>query len=192
MKIRTAVLIAAAAMAASTLAPSGAEAQWRRGRQHYTTSRERAPEQTISYMLGVAVLDDGFTVDSVARPWAVRLDAPIIGRIITGELGLSGLSTKTALGGRERFLIPEAQIQLQLPLGPFRPYVGIGGGYVLGRRQTGAALEGNTSVVSSSLGLRTFLAGDRLTLNIEGRGRQYGRDEHWTSAEFTAGVGIRY
>ena len=191
MTIRTAVLIAGAVVAASTIAPSGVQAQWRRGRQHYS-SRDRAPEQTISYMVGVAVLDDGFTVDSVARPWAVRLDAPIIGRIITGELGLSGLSTKTAVGGRERFLIPEAQIQLQLPLGPFRPYVGIGGGYVLGRQQTGAALEGNMSVVSSSLGLRTFLAGDRLTLNIEGRGRQYGRDEHWTSAEFTAGVGVRF
>ena len=188
MTTRT-LLLTAAALATASLAPLTAEAQWHRGRQHYSSAE---PEQSISYMVGYAVLDDGVSVDSLARPWAVRLDAPIIGRFITGEMGLSGLSTKTNAGGRERFLIPEAQIQLQLPLGPFRPYVGIGGGYVLGRQNTGAALEGNMSVISSSIGLRTLLAGDRLMLNVEGRGRQYGRDETWTSAEFTAGVGIRF
>jgi hypothetical protein len=189
MRTRTLLLTAAALSAAATLAPLTAEAQWHRGRQHYASAE---PEQMISYMVGYAVLDDGVSVDSLARPWAVRLDAPIVGRFITGEIGLSGLSTKTDIGGRERFLIPEAQIQLQLPLGPFRPYVGIGGGYVLGRQNTGAALEGNMSVISTSIGLRTFLAGDRLTLNVEGRGRQYGRDETWTSGEFTAGVGVRF
>ena len=190
MKNRNVVLTVAALAAAAALAPSSAQAQWRRGRQH--RSSPHTSEQTISYMVGYGILDDGIVVDSMARPWAVRLDAPIIGRIITGELGLGGMSTKNGFGGRERFLIPEAQIQLQLPLGPFRPYVGIGGGYVLGRQNTGAALEGNMSVISSSIGLRTFLAGDRLSLNIEGRGRQYGRDERWTSGEFTAGVGLRF
>lgn len=189
MGTRTLLLTAAALATASTIVSRAAEAQWHRGRQHYQSS---APEQTISYMVGYGVLDDGISVDSLARPWAVRLDAPIVGRFITGEIGLGGISTKTDVGSRERFLIPEAQLQLQLPLGPFRPYVGLGGGYVLGRQNTGAALEGNMSMISTSIGLRTFLAGDRLTLNIEGRGRQYGRDETWTSAEFTAGVGVRF
>jgi opacity protein-like surface antigen len=189
MTTRTLVLGGAVLVAASMSVSSSAEAQWRRGRQHYT---ESASEQTISYMVGYAILDDGVSVDSLARPWGVRIDAPIAGRILVGEVGLSGLSTKTDIGGRERFLIPEGQIQLQLPLGPFRPYVGIGGGYVIGRHDTGAALEGNMSVISTSIGLRTFLAGDRLTLNVEGRGRQYGRDEQWTSGEFTAGVGVRF
>jgi hypothetical protein len=189
MTTRTLVLAVATFAVVGVLAPRSAEAQWRRGRQHYT---ERASEQTISYMVGYAVLDDGVTVDSLARPWAVRVNAPILGRVLTGEIGLSGLSTKTGFGGRERFLIPEAQLQLQLPLGPFRPYVGIGGGYVIGRQNTGAALDGNMSVLSTSIGLRTYLAGDRLVLNVEGRGRQYGRDEGWTSGEFTAGFGFRF
>jgi hypothetical protein len=189
MTTRTLLLTAAALATASTIVPSTARAQWHRGRQHYESS---PPEQTISYMVGYAVLDDGISVDSLARPWAVRLNAPIVGRFLAGEIGLSGISTKTDIGGRERFLIPEAQLQLQLPLGPFRPYVGLGGGYVLGRENTGAALEGNMSVISTSLGLRTLLAGDRLTLNVEGRARQYGRDETWTSGEFTAGVGVRF
>jgi len=189
MTTRTFLLTAAAITAVSTIAPVTAEAQWHRGRQHYESSTS---EQTISYMVGYGILDDGISVDSLARPWAVRLNAPIIGRFITGEIGLGGISTKTDIGGRERFLLPEAQLQLQLPLGPFRPYVGLGGGYVLGRQNTGAALEGNMSMISTSIGLRTFLAGDRLTLNVEGRGRQYGRDETWTSGEFTAGVGVRF
>ena len=189
MTTRTLLLTAAALATAVTFVPLTADAQWHRGRQHHESS---APEQTISYMVGYAILDDGISADSVARPWAVRLNAPIAGRFITGEIGLSGISTKTDVGGRERFLIPEAQLQLQLPLGPFRPYVGLGGGYVLGRENTGAALEGNMSVISTAIGLRTFLAGDRLTLNVEGRARQYGRDETWTSGEFTAGVGVRF
>jgi opacity protein-like surface antigen len=189
MKTRTLVLTAAAIVAASSTLSSSAEAQWRRGQQHYS---KPDPEQTVSYMVGYAILDDGVSVDSLARPWAIRLDAPILDRIIVGEIGMSGISTTTNVGGRERFLIPEAQLQLQLPVGPFRPYVGIGGGYVLGRQNTGSALSGNVSVVSASLGLRTFLAGDRLTLNVEGRGRQYGHDDTWTSGEFTAGVGIRF
>ena len=189
MTTRTLLLAVAVFATTGTLAPRDMQAQWRRGRQHHVA---RAPEQTISYMVGYAVLDDGFIVDSLARPWAVRLNAPIIGRVLTGEIGVGGISTKTDIGGRERFVIPEAQLQLQLPLGPFRPYVGIGGGYVIGRQNTGAALEGNMSVLSTAIGLRTYLAGDRLVLNLEGRGRQYGRDEAWTSGEFTAGFGLRF
>ena len=190
MTTRTVLLTAAALATASSFVPSTVHAQWHRGRQHYESSS--SSEQMISYMVGYGVLDDGISVDSLARPWAVRLGAPIVGRFITGEIGLGGISTKTDIGGRERFLLPEAQLQLQLPLGPFRPYVGLGGGYVLGRQNTGAALEGNMSMISTSIGLRTYLAGDRLTLNVEGRGRQFGRDESWTSAEFTAGVGVRF
>ena len=189
MNTRTLLLTAATIVVASSMVSSSAEAQWRRGQQHYS---KPDPEQTISYMVGYAVLDDGVSVDSLARPWAIRLDAPILDRIIVGEIGMSGISTTTNVGGREQFLIPEAQLQLQLPVGPFRPYVGIGGGYVLGRQNTGSALAGNVSVISASLGLRTFLAGDRLTLNVEGRGRQYGHDDTWTSGEFTAGFGVRF
>lgn len=189
METRTLILAAATMVVASSIASSTAEAQWRRGQQHYSAPE---PEQTISYMVGYAVLDDGISVDSLARPWAIRLDAPILNRILVGEIGMSGISTTTDVGGRARFLIPEAQLQLQLPIGPFRPYVGIGGGYVIGRQDTGSALSGNVSVVSASVGLRTFLAGNRLTLNVEGRGRQYGQDDTWTSGEFTAGFGIRF
>jgi hypothetical protein len=94
---------------------------------------------------------------------------------------------------REHFVIPEGEVQLQVPLGPFRPYFGLGGGWVAGHENTGAALEGNTSMVTAALGMRTFLAGDKLTLNLEGRGRRYGSEaDNRTGAEITGGIGIRF
>ena len=65
MTTRTLMFAVAAFATIELLAPAAAEAQYRRGRQHYSP---RAPEQTISYMVGYAVLDDGLSVDSLARP----------------------------------------------------------------------------------------------------------------------------
>jgi hypothetical protein len=144
-------------------------------------------------MLGLGFVDDGSRSDSLARPWSVRLTSPIVGRFIVAEFAVGGLSTKTPAGEREHFVIPEGQVQLQIPAGPFRPYLGLGGGYVFGHQNTGAVLEGDTPMATWSLGLRTFLAGDKLTLNVEGRGRRYGgEDDHRLGGEVTGGVGIRF
>jgi len=172
----------------SALASSSVQAQY-----HQRMVRETSSEQTISYMIGLGFIDDGVRTDSLARPWSVRLTSPIVGRFVVAELALGGVSMKTPVGVRERFLIPEGQVQLQLPVGPFRPYFGLGGGWVAGHQNTGAVLEGNTSMVTSALGLRTFLAGDKLTLNVEARARRYGSDtDHRTGGELTAGVGFRF
>lgn len=188
MTIRLRMLAVAALGVGSALVSSKAEAQYHRRSYHASSS-----ERTISYMIGVAMIDDGVQTDSLARPWSVRLTSPLIGKFIVGEFALGGVSTKAPSGVRERYLIPEGQVQLQLPLGPFRPYVGLGGGWVAGHQNTGAALEGQTSMVTAALGLRTFLAGDRLTLNLEGRGRRYGSEaDNRTSGEVTAGIGMRF
>ena len=104
---RTIILVAAGALIAL---PSAAGAQHRR---HYQNDRS---EGTITYSVGVGIVDDGVYQDSLSRPWSVRIASPVIGRILVGEVGLGGLSAKTPAGERERFLIPEAQLQLQLPL----------------------------------------------------------------------------
>ena len=179
---RRVVTLALAIVSLSTAATAGAQS-W---------SRSRPTEQSISYVLGFASLDDGYATDSLGRAWSVRMDSPIIGRFVLGELALSGVSTKDLMGARQRFLIPEAQVQLQLPIGPFRPYIGFGAGGVMGPEGTGTILNGGKRVISSALGLRTFLAGDRLTLNIESRVREYGRDEGVSSVDVTAGFGLRF
>lgn len=164
--------------------PVAADAQ-RRQRYH-----DRAPEGTLTYSVGLGIVDDGIYQDSVARPWAVRMAAPVIGRLVVGEVGLGGLSVKTPGGERERFLIPEAQLQLQLPLGPFRPYAGVGAGWVFGPRTPGAALAGSEPTVSTAVGLRTFLSGDRLMFILETRVRGFGRRSESFGAEFTTGIGM--
>lgn len=172
---------------ASLVAASAAQAQY------HGRSQSRSSEQSISYVLGFAALDDGFVTDSLGRAWSVRMDSPIIGRFVVGELALSGVSTKDLMGARQRFLIPEAQVQLQLPIGPFRPYLGFGAGGVMGPTGTGTILNGGQRTLSTALGLRTYLAGDRLTLNIESRVREYGRrDSGVSSVDVTAGFGVRF
>jgi hypothetical protein len=188
MTIRLRLYALVAIGAVSALASSSVQAQY-----HQRMVRETSSEQTISYMIGLGFIDDGLRTDSLARPWSFRVTSPIIGRFVVAEFALGGVSTKTPAGVRERFLIPEGQVQLQLPLGPFRPYFGLGGGWVAGHQNTGAVLEGNTAMVTSALGLRTFLAGDKLTLNLEGRARRYGSDaDNRSGGEFTAGVGVRF
>ena len=188
MTTRLRIFAVAALGAVSLLAASSAQAQY-----HQRQVRSSASEQTISYMIGLGFIDDGLRTDSLARPWSFRITSPLIGRFVVAEFALGGVSTKTPAGVRERFLIPEGQVQLQLPLGPFRPYFGLGGGWVAGHQNTGAVLEGNTAMVTAALGLRTFLAGDKLTLNLEGRARRYGSDaDNRSGGEFTAGVGVRF
>jgi hypothetical protein len=188
MKIRFRLCAVAMIGALSALASSSVQAQY-----HQRMVRETSSERSISYMIGFAAIDNGFDTDSMARAWSVRLTSPIIGRFVVAEFALGGLSTKTPTGVRERFLMPEGQVQLQLPVGPFRPYFGLGGGWVSGPQNTGTVLQGNTAMVTTALGLRTVLAGDKLTLNLEGRARRYGSDaDHYTGGEVTAGFGFRF
>ena len=178
-------VVALALAIASLTAAASADAQsWR---------RSRPSEQSLSYVIGFAALDDGYVTDSLGRAWSVRMDSPIIGRFVMGELALSGVSTKDAIGTRQRFLIPEAQVQLQLPIGPFRPYLGFGMGGVMGPADRETILRGGERTISTALGLRTYLAGDRLTLNIESRVREYGeRNSGVSSVDVTAGFGFRF
>ena len=188
MNTRHRSLAIAALAAASVLGASSARAQY-----HQRPYRASTSERSISYMLGLGLIDDGVSRDSLARPWSIRIASPIIGRFVVAEFAIGGVSTKTPAGVREHFVIPEGEVQLQLPLGPFRPYFGLGGGWVAGHQNTGAVLEGNTSMVTSALGLRTFLAGDKLTLNIEGRARRYGSEaDDRVGGELTAGIGVRF
>lgn len=184
---RRVVTVAVAVAVALLVAASSAQAQYH-GRM-----QSRPTEQSLSYVIGFAALDDGYVSDSLGRAWSVRMDSPIIGRFVMGELALSGVSTKDLVGTRQRFLIPEAQVQFQLPVGPFRPYLGFGAGGVMGPRGTGTILDGGQRTLSTAIGLRTYLAGDRLTLNIESRVRQYGeRNSGVSSVDVTAGVGLRF
>ena len=196
MTSRGRILALAALAAASTLVASRAEAQY-----HQRMIRDReSSERTFSYMLGYAAIDNSYSRDTLARAWSVRLTSPIIGRFVVAEFGLGGLSTKAPDGVRERFLIPEGEVQLQLPAGPFRPYFGLGGGWVAGPQNTGALLEGQRGMATAALGVRTYLAGDKLTLNVEARGRSYANASatdrngkpNPVSGELTAGFGIRF
>ena len=181
-------VVALALVLASLSVTSSARAQY------HNRYASRSSEQSVSYSLGFAALDDGYSTDSLGRAWSVRMTAPILGRFVLGELGVGGISEKDYDGVRQRFVIPEAQLQVQLPVGPFRPYVGFGAGGVFGPTASTTILAGGARTVSTALGLRTYLSGDRLTLNLESRVRQYMREGYanTSSVDVTAGFGVRF
>src|SRR3712207_3041719 len=61
---------------------------------------------------------------------AVRADFPL-GQVVLVEGSLGFARPEQQFGGRTTMMIPEAQLQVQLPLGRVLPYVGAGGGAAL-------------------------------------------------------------
>ena len=88
-------------------------------------------------------------------------------------------------GGRLRYTITEAQLQLQLPGRVFRPYLGVGGGYVFAQ---GNDMRGTGSVAA---GVRVALR-PSLDLRSELRVRGIGSSFSGSTAEWTIGLGYRF
>lgn len=88
-------------------------------------------------------------------------------------------------GGRSRYTIPEAQLQVQIPGHMVRPYLGAGGGWVFasGRNMTGT--------VSGAGGLRVELQ-RALDARGELRVRGIGSSFSGATAEWTLGLGYRF
>jgi len=91
-------------------------------------------------------------------------------------------------GGRATIVTPEAQLQLQLPLGRVLPYVGVGGGAALG----GGAGDFDAAVTASAAGgVRTWLT-ERAGLRAELRVRGIGSGFEGAAAEWTGGFAWRF
>ena len=116
----------------------------------------------------------GTRVEAELRPWLV----------IEGALGYhrsGGDVTRSS-----RLTIPEVQMQLQLPEGPVRPYVGFGAGYAFGQGQDS---EGTRS---GAIGVRVPLPSTRVDLRGELRVRGVGSTSGTSSREWTVGAGYRF
>lgn len=120
---------------------------------------------------------------------ALRADAELR-RWLVGELGLSALRPRETLPSRLTYVVPEAQLQLQLRAAAFRPYVGAGGGwfYAIGpNRRSQSALS-----ASASAGVRIGLPDVRFGLQGEVRLRGIDREFSRKVAEATAGLALRF
>lgn len=104
--------------------------------------------------------------------------------VAEGALGL--FRPREQFGRQDTYAIPEAQLQLQLPLGVVRPYLGAGAGYLLGGDRTGRGSA------SGSAGLRATIPGTALDARGELRVRGVGRNFGAAMAEWTLGAGWRF
>ena len=120
---------------------------------------------------------------------AARGEVPLSSLFVL-EGGLTTARPERRLGGLTTLVVPEAQLQAQLPTGPWvAPYIGAGIGAAFDRsaRAIGADRE---LTLSAATGVRYWLSEDR-ALRAELRVRRVGPELGGTAAEWTLGSSWR-
>jgi hypothetical protein len=172
---RTAAAVACLAAAAATALPRDAAAQ------------DYRLASGIALSAGAADYD--LTGSGTTTIIALRADTELR-RWLVGELGASALRPKEALASRLTYVVPEAQLQLQIRAGVLRPYLGAGGGwfYAIGpNRKFQSALS-----ASASAGVRIARPNARFGVQAEVRRRGIDRDFSRRVTEATAGAALRF
>ena len=121
---------------------------------------------------------------------AIRADLPL-GRLVLVEAGLGVARPEQQFGARTTLVIPEAQLQFQLPIGPVLPYVGVGGGLAMDFRPDDAGGTQTEVTASGAGGVRWWItqrAGARAELRVRGVGDNFAG----AAAEWTAGLMWRF
>lgn len=113
--------------------------------------------------------------DTTLKPWLI------------GQGAIGVFRPEEQFGGRNRYINPEAGLQAQGHVGAFRPFLGLGVGWMSG---TGGRRTNVT--VSGGGGTRFGLPGTPLDgiaeLRVRGIGRQFGA----ATAEWTLGAAYRF
>ena len=166
------ILLQAAALAvASALLTSLARAQ-------------TAPVERARYSVGLTTGVSQFDLSGTGTTAIVSARADVaMQRWLLAEGALSTFRPSEQFGQTRTYLVPEAQIQLQLPAQTVRPYVGLGGGYVLvsGRNRVTASAAAGVRVPITAVDLRG-------ELRVRGIGTSFGA----SAAEWTFGAAYRF
>ena len=146
----------------------------------------------ISIAAGASQFDASGT--GTAPLAAIRLSGPIASSWLLGDLSLSYASLDEQFSTvNTRTGVAEGQVQAQWPAIHFRPYIGIGGGW-LHYFNNDAGRGATARTASGSVGLRVA-ASSTLVLRGEMRLRTWDSGNsgfHNNAAEFTAGVGFAF
>ena len=151
------------------------------------------PKYEISVAGGVSQFDAAGT--GTAPIVAVRLAGLIGGNWLLGDLGVSYASLdEQVTADNTRTGVFEGQLQVQLPLARFRPYIGAGGGSVRYFNNDGGR-GSSARTASASVGLRfaftpAWLFRGEMRLRTWDAGNDAGF--HNSSADFTAGLGFAF
>jgi hypothetical protein len=109
--------------------------------------------------------------------------------LLEGELAAA--RPERRLGGPTTLVVPEAQLQAQLPAGPWvAPYIGAGIGAAFDRPARAVGATERELTLSAATGVRYWLSEDR-ALRAELRVRRVGSELGGTAAEWTLGSSWR-
>lgn len=147
-----------------------------------------APSRAFSISAGASQFDLSGT--GTAPMGAIRADLPLASFLLV-EAGVGVARPEQQFGERTTLVIPEAQVQFQLPIGPVLPYVGVGGGLAMDFRPDDAGGTQTEVTGSAAGGLRWWItprAGARAELRVRGIGDNFSG----STAEWTAGLMWRF
>jgi hypothetical protein len=108
-------------------------------------------------------------------------------RWLVGDVALSATTPTEFAGRRVTYLVPEAQLQLQIPFRTVRPFLGLGVGSWISTLTTNEDRRYRLTV-SGSAGLRLMPASLPVGLLIEGRVRGIGRSFGASTADLLGGI----
>jgi len=119
---------------------------------------------------------------------ALRADAELT-PWLAGEFGIAGFRPNETLG-QLTYLVPEAQLQLQVRAGAMTPFVGGGAGWLIG---VGPTREGRSLLAgSAAAGVRVNLEDPRFGLRADVRVLGLGRGGEERVTAVTAGAALRF
>jgi hypothetical protein len=158
-----------------------------------------ADSSRYALSLSYGVFDYDLSGVGDVRMLAARLERPFT-KYVIAEAGMLYARPLVQSGKKTHFLVPEFQVQAQLPLPLISPYIGLGGGVAvdLGRDQDPVTSPPQPAqrrrrrsdpTASISGGLRTWFnraVGARAELRVRGIGGEF----HGSSSEWTMGVTI--
>ena len=121
---------------------------------------------------------------------AARGELPLTSHFLL-EGGLAATRPEQRLGRMTTLVVPEAQLQAQLPAGPWvKPYIGVGVGAALDRGPGRDGTADHELTVSAATGVRYWITEAR-GLRAELRVRRVGPELGGTAAEWTIGSAWR-
>lgn len=149
-------------------------------------AQERPAGPTVTATLGVMEFD--LSGVDVTQEWALRFDAPVLGRAWRAEAGVAWSET-IQQADTVAVLVPEAMLQGELAVGWFSPFVGLGAGLFIENPKDEQYETSNAFAYVGALGIRARLAGG-LGARVEGRVR--GIEPRVTGSTTTVSAGLSY
>jgi hypothetical protein len=155
--------------------------------------RAQTPTREVSLSAGAMQFDASGT--GTVPVAALRISAPLVGRWFLGDASVSYAALDEQFSSdNTRIGVVEGQLQAQVPVSRFHPYIGVGGGW-LHYFTNAAGRPGTGPTLSGAAGLRIAISSALLVRGeLRVRTWESSRDGgfHNGAAEVTGGLGYAF